>query len=306
MMVPKPVVFVGSSAERLPVAHALQAGLEREAHVNVWDQGVFRPSAFALEALEEQLGRSDFAILVLGDEDVVMSRGRASPAPRDNVVLEAGIFIGGLGRRRSFVLYDRTNLPKLPTDLLGLTPLTYEHRDPLVAAVGPACEAIRHEMAAQGRRDRAYGTMVAHEDRGAASTAFASQTLRSISIFGGDISWLDSDLSTYKGLLGRNVQIRVLTDTPGAPVIGKAKRLGVLFRQYPAGGPAPLKASITDADEEGEARALVVRRTIPATLSVSGAPYRYWMRVYRGPADYPVIRAMSLLFEDLFAKGKPL
>ena len=304
----KPALFVGSSREMLRAAYALQAELEYDAHVIIWNQEVSQPSRYTLESLEEQARKSDFAVVLLGDEDLVTSRGKTGPAPRDNVVLEAGIFIGALGRTRCFLLYDRLKYPKMPTDLLGLTPLTYEQREPLRAAVGPACTAIRKELLLQGVREgpQTFGTVVLPENRAAESTGFVSVALRNVATFAGDLSWLGQDLATYRDLRKRDVQIRFLTDTPAAPIIKKAKQLGISFRQYPGGSMAPLKVTVTDADEEGEARALVVRRSVPVRPEGGDVPYRYWMKVYRGPQDYPVIKAMSLLFEALFTKGKPL
>lgn len=304
----KPIVFIGSSVEMLPVGRAVQTELQYDVQVIIWNQGVFRPGKFTLEALEEQVPQSDFALLIIGTEDVVISRGKKMAAPRDNVILEAGIFIGALGRSRSFILYDRTKLTKLPTDFLGLTPLTYEQTGVLQAAVGPPCEAVRKEIRTQGRREVSQkpGTIVAYSDRAGMSTSFASGTLRFINVFAGDLSWLNEDLNTYKELRRRNVEIRFLTDTPNAPIIKKAKLLGITFRQYPNAIKAPVKASIADADEEGEARALIVRRTVPKNAASPDSPYQYWMRAYRGPEEYTVIKAMNLLFEEMFAKGKIL
>ena len=63
----------------------------------------------------------DFAVLVVSDDDVTTSRKSTQASPRDNVILELGLFLGALGRRRAFVVVARTDdgVPKMPSDLLG-------------------------------------------------------------------------------------------------------------------------------------------------------------------------------------------
>jgi CRP/FNR family cyclic AMP-dependent transcriptional regulator len=123
----KPVVFVGSSTESLPVARAAQAALGRGSAVmvNVWTDGIFMPSRFPIEDLLRQVAGSDFAVLVIGPEDKVVSRGRTSRAPRDNVIFELGLFMGSLGRERAFIVQPRGVRVKIPSDLLGLTTVMY-------------------------------------------------------------------------------------------------------------------------------------------------------------------------------------
>jgi predicted nucleotide-binding protein len=83
-----------------------------------------------LEDLEKQLGLADFAVLVVAADDQVASRGTTKDAPRDNVVFELGLFMGGLARQRTFMFAPRGMDLKIPTDLLGLTPLLYEQAKP--------------------------------------------------------------------------------------------------------------------------------------------------------------------------------
>jgi predicted nucleotide-binding protein len=123
----KPILFIGSSKEHLPVAEALTSGLPKTlASVTLWSDGVFGASSFAIESLETQIGIADFAVLVVGADDQVTSRGVASDAPRDNVVFELGLFMGALSRSRTFLLTPMGRKVKIPTDLLGLTTLQFD------------------------------------------------------------------------------------------------------------------------------------------------------------------------------------
>ncbi|MGB9235804.1 MAG: TIR domain-containing protein [Terriglobales bacterium] len=123
----KPILFIGSSKEHLAVAKAFAAGLPKtSASVTLWSDGVFGASRFPIEDLETQIGIADFAVLVIGPDDRVISRGRASDAPRDNVVFELGLFMGALSRSRTFLLAPRGRKIKIPTDLLGLTTLQFD------------------------------------------------------------------------------------------------------------------------------------------------------------------------------------
>ncbi|MGA7742817.1 MAG: TIR domain-containing protein [Polyangia bacterium] len=130
----KPLIFLGSSREALPVATSLRDLVQcPEIDVRVWTDGVFGASRFPMEGLEAQLDAADFAVLVAAPDDLVVSRGEPSEAPRDNVIFELGLFMGALTRKRTFMLVPRGVDLKIPTDLLGLTPLLY---DPAVPAGG--------------------------------------------------------------------------------------------------------------------------------------------------------------------------
>lgn len=149
-----PRVFIGSSTEALPIANEIQVGLSHDCLPTVWTNRVFGASKFSLESLEDVKNRTDFAVLVLGPDDKVISRENTQDAPRDNVVFELGLFIGALGRRRVFIVMPRAAEIKVPTDLLGITPITYEHGEPkdVAALLGPVCTELRKAIQEQGPR----------------------------------------------------------------------------------------------------------------------------------------------------------
>ncbi|MDE3067093.1 MAG: nucleotide-binding protein [Verrucomicrobiota bacterium] len=83
---PRPSIFIGSSTEGLPIAEAIQLGLDHDCQVTIWSQGVFGLSRGTLETLAEAVNRFDYAILVLTPDDLTLSRDQISPSPRDNVL----------------------------------------------------------------------------------------------------------------------------------------------------------------------------------------------------------------------------
>src|SRR5919201_3799671 len=103
----KPRIFLGSSGKQQKLLQALTRGLEDVAHVEPWTTS-FNPGTTTLERLLELTREVDFAAFVFARDDWTTTKsapdstetGQASP--RDNVVLEAGLFGGVLGMRRTF------------------------------------------------------------------------------------------------------------------------------------------------------------------------------------------------------------
>lgn len=138
-------VFIGSSSEALEVARAISEGLECCADPVIWDEDVFEFGRGYLEELMAELEKHDFAVLVLTPDDVVESRGDNQRSPRDNVLFELGLFMGKLGRERTFIVCDSSTKMKLPSDLAGVSFITYEGKrmaDAPSSAVRGACMRI--------------------------------------------------------------------------------------------------------------------------------------------------------------------
>jgi hypothetical protein len=151
----RPAVFVGSSSEGRDVAEALQVALDESCEVEVWSQGVFGLSETTLESLVLALDRFDFGVLVITPDDVATKHGQTASVPRDNVIFELGLFIGGLGRERTFLLSDRSHRLELPSDLAGVTRATFEPHlsGNLAAALGAPSTRIKTAIARLGLRD---------------------------------------------------------------------------------------------------------------------------------------------------------
>ena len=97
---------------------------------------------------------SDFAILVVSPDDMIQSRGVSECTPRDNVVFELGLFIGEIGRERTFMVRPREGDIRIPTDLLGITPVNYAEGtdETLAARLAVVCTTLRRTILQMGPR----------------------------------------------------------------------------------------------------------------------------------------------------------
>lgn len=142
-------VFIISSVESLTIARSIQEAFEHDPfHVVVWTDGVFKITNYTLQSLEDELDKSDFAIAIAHSDDVVDSREVQWPTPRDNVIFELGLFMGRLGRSRAILMEPREDKLKLPSDLSGITSITYSTKgsDNISSALAPACNKLRRHI----------------------------------------------------------------------------------------------------------------------------------------------------------------
>lgn len=152
---PEPVLFIGSSTEALSIANELQAGFKHDNFdAIIWKDGVFGPGGVAFDSLAQIVGRADFAAFIISPDDTVISREEEKLAPRDNVIFELGLFMGVLDRPRVFLIREQDADVKIPSDLLGITQVTYvlKKGGNLTTALGPVCTELRKAIATQGVR----------------------------------------------------------------------------------------------------------------------------------------------------------
>ena len=142
-----PKTFIGSSTEGLSLAKALSESLRNSeiAASEVWNEGtVFGLGDATLEALEHAVLQYDFGVFIFTPDDELRVRGKPKRVARDNVILELGLFIGKLTRRRAFIIRPSKKTIELPSDLRGITTAEY---DPdvtnLAVALKPACKQIQ-------------------------------------------------------------------------------------------------------------------------------------------------------------------
>ena len=146
-----PRIFVGCSSEGLSVAEELQYGLSNCSDTVLWNQGTFEPGEHGLASLDKALHKYDYAVFCITPDDLTKLRGNEVFEPRDNVVFEAGLFMGRLGLDRVLLVVNRNDWPSLPSDLKGVTVVTW--RDfadgDLRPALAPAILDIRRRLRLQ-------------------------------------------------------------------------------------------------------------------------------------------------------------
>ncbi|PWT73129.1 MAG: hypothetical protein C5B46_05835 [Proteobacteria bacterium] len=155
----RPTVFIASSTEALKITQTARRFLSSSANVLAWTVA-FDPGDWTLQALLDHSQQSDFGIFVMAPDDKSVIRGKRQWSVRDNVLFELGLFMGALGPKRTFLLWPSSLSSKLrlPSDLLGLTTIGYNHDAPnstshlkqirdAIDKLGPALRSSYNELA---------------------------------------------------------------------------------------------------------------------------------------------------------------
>lgn len=120
-------IFVGSSNEAAEYYERVCGTLEEQGHkVKGWKSSFDKGEGF-LAALLRLAEGVDAALLLATPDDILLSRGDQSHVLRDNVLFEAGLFIGALGPFATGIVVAGSKTVKLPTDLAGVS--TFSFRD---------------------------------------------------------------------------------------------------------------------------------------------------------------------------------
>jgi predicted nucleotide-binding protein len=122
-------IFIGSSTENKKYAtwvSDLISDIEKdepdkfyEVTANGWwEKGIFRLMNSFYESLNDLVANFDAGIFIGGMEDLTIKRDKEGFQPRDNIILELGMFAGAKGKYLS--LLTTIDIPELPSDLAGI------------------------------------------------------------------------------------------------------------------------------------------------------------------------------------------
>lgn len=164
-------VFIGSSRESIVIAEEIQSNLETsripELEPICWPT-IFQLGSYTLESLLNTLKNSTFGIFVLSPDDYIEIRNESFRIPRDNVILEMGMFIAGVGRENTFFVYPQNTNEfsfRLPTDLDGVTGAAYASHiyDNTAQQVYSACVKIKRAIREQIEKKKAVAEGVGNK-----------------------------------------------------------------------------------------------------------------------------------------------
>src|SRR5450432_4219870 len=114
----KPKVFIGSSVAGLDIAQAVGVNLQHEAWCYPWPTA-FGLSMTTIDTLLAKFRECEFAVFVFSPDDKIENKYSIA---RDNVIFEAGLFMGIHGRDKCFIITP-FGMPDyhIPSDLYGFT-----------------------------------------------------------------------------------------------------------------------------------------------------------------------------------------
>jgi predicted nucleotide-binding protein len=111
-------IFIASASESKPLATAIAQELARAGYQPLrWWQEI--PSgSITIDHLAEIAKSVNGAVFLLTSVDKTWYRDEVSEGPRDNVILEYGLFVAHHGRSRTLIITDPKT--KLPSDISGV------------------------------------------------------------------------------------------------------------------------------------------------------------------------------------------
>lgn len=177
-----PSVFIGSSSEGIDVAREIELQIKHDAETRIWQNGVFKLGDSSLESLINSLEQFDFAIMSLTPDDMTESRSDKKSSPRDNVIFELGLFMGRLGRNRTFIIHGDNDNMKIPSDLHGIHVSRYRNGQSLETSLSPACTPIIRAIRSLGKYEGRVNAQLnrATQDMEGASDRLSKLTKRLI------------------------------------------------------------------------------------------------------------------------------
>lgn len=138
-------LFIGSSGEHVHICEMIKSHIDAKCSdwldVEIWKgSGVFVLNEGTLGMLVQAAREFDYGVFVAAPDDCLFKRGHKMKVTRDNVLFEAGLFMGSLGRYRTFII--ASSIVSLPSDFNGATVIMYTGHEPAMGQLDKLTEAL--------------------------------------------------------------------------------------------------------------------------------------------------------------------
>lgn len=134
-----PKLFIGSSTRAYDTATKIKNCLSTVADCTLWKEPeVWEPNKSTFDNLLRMAGYFDFGVFVATADDLTLVSDKLVFEPRDNVILEMALFLGAMGRHKSFLLVEEGI--KLPSDFDGIYMPRFNSKDD--ASIERACNEL--------------------------------------------------------------------------------------------------------------------------------------------------------------------
>ena len=138
-------IFIGSSTDGYSIAEKVKVHLSAVGDCFLWHEpNVWEPNKSTFDNLLRMASYYDFGIFVATKDDIRTTKEGFTviDKPRDNVILEMALFLGSMGRHKSFLLVEEG--VTLPTDFDGIfMPRFLRSNDD---SIKNACQAYRNKI----------------------------------------------------------------------------------------------------------------------------------------------------------------
>lgn len=133
----KPKIFIGSSEAGYQTAEKVKSYLLNVGDCFLWkERDVWEPNRSTFDNLLRMGSYFDFGVFVATADDLTLTNDNLVIEPRDNVILEMSLFLGSMGRDKSFLLVEKGI--KLPSDFSGIYMPRFDKADD--DSIKNACE----------------------------------------------------------------------------------------------------------------------------------------------------------------------
>lgn len=128
-------IFIGSSSEQYPVVKEIRRDLMAElqsqtVEIVTWKEWFKRGVNYGLDTWTVIMNAIDYfdcAIMLLAGDDKIEFRDHDYLSTRDNVLIESGAFAQAIGIDKVFLLIDKNDQYRTPSDYRGLNAISFDY-----------------------------------------------------------------------------------------------------------------------------------------------------------------------------------